>query len=561
LLIFSAYDVAVWEKIADEFARGDVLMTMGTGSMSPLEEKEYGLASRHDYAVIDVLKEGEAKKLLLKNPWCEETLWQATKNSNSIEANVKTERPRGTFWISFKDVFQHFVSMYLNWNPAKFKYRQDIHFSWATSAQSSSSATYIDNPQISLQSCKSGEVWILLSHHFCEGCGHVSPEPEPGEAASTATAEGTTAPKVQNTNESIGSIALSAFRNHGKLVYTRNDAIKNGSFVESYHTLLTLNTIGNGTYTIVVAEEGLSARDHTFTLTAFSNAPVELSPATAEYPYSISVESSWAVDAEDLLHAINDTSRTQLKMVISAPTKFSMLLKSDAASDKMNLKICHGGNRIHSLRRQDIILDSGELRNGADFLESGPELFYPGDYTIVATVFGNPSGKAFTIRADSSAPLQITVIPSEDAGKFILPLPDAVFNPSVKKVALSLNPLRYITITAIGRYTKRIFPSTNETPISGSPVRLSLEIGQGPMKHVAAMSNNGEYSDSVGSAARLSDVNLNPNMNSLGTLWLVVERLSAGMDNVPEHYKMDLLIAGGVGEHLKISSWQDRDDD
>jgi hypothetical protein len=81
------------------------------------------------------------------------------------------------------------------------------------------------------------------------------------------------------------------------------------------------------------------------------------------------------------------------------------------------------------------------------------------------------------------------------------------------------------------------------------------------MKHVAAMSNGGEYSDSVGSTARLADVNLNPDMNNLGTLWLVVERLSTGIGELPEHYKIDVLIGGGVGDHLKISSWQDRDDD
>jgi calpain-7 len=560
-LISSAYDLAVWEKVADEFVAGNVLITMGTGSMSPLEEKEYGLASRHDYAVIDVLEEGQAKKLLLKNPWCGETLWQDRNHADSIDATNKTEQPRGTFWITFEDVFQHFVSIYLNWNPAKFKHRQDIHFSWTVFPKSSGSATYIDNPQISLKARESGGVWILLSHHFCEGCGHASPESEPVEAESTATVEPPTGPKDQNTNSSIGSIALSAFKNHGKLVYTRDGAIKNGSFVESFHALLTINTISTETYTIVVAEDDLPARDHTFTMTAFSNGPVELSPATGEYAYSTSIESSWAGEVEGPSHPISDTSRTQLKMSISAPTKFSMLLKSEAANDKINLKICHGGKRIHSLRRQDIILDSGELHNGADFCESGPELFQPGDYTVVASVFGKPSGKTFTLRTDSSVPLQIRAIPSEDAGKFTLSLPDAVFNPSVKKVAMSLDPLRYITITAIGRYTKRLLTLTSEPPISGSPVRLSLEIGQGPMKHIAAVSNNGEYSDSVGSAARLSDLNLNPDMNSLGTLWLVVERLSTAIGDVPEHYKMDLLIAGGVGEHLKISSWQDRDDD
>ena len=37
---FSAYDLAVWDKIAKEFDSGNVLITMGTGSMTPLEEKE-----------------------------------------------------------------------------------------------------------------------------------------------------------------------------------------------------------------------------------------------------------------------------------------------------------------------------------------------------------------------------------------------------------------------------------------------------------------------------------------------------------------------------------------
>jgi hypothetical protein len=535
---------------------------MGTGAMSPLEEKEYGLASRHDYAVVDISEEGQPKRLLLKNPWCEETLWQELSvTKSSATDNGKVEQPRGSFWIAFEEVFQHFVSMYLNWNPAKFTHREDIHFPWTVPGQTNGSATYIDNPQISLKSCEPGEVWILLSHHFCEGCSHELQESEP--RPSEQTMESSTVPHDRFSNGSMGSIALSVFHNHGKLVYRRGGAIKDGSFAKSFHTILTINALAAETYTVVVAEEGLSARDHTFTLTAFSNGPIELSPATREYLYSSSIDSGWSSEAEGLLHPINDTSGTQLKMSISTPTKFSMLLRSEATNDKINLKICHGGKRIHSLRRQDIILDSGELHNGADFCESGPELFQPGNYTVIASVFGKPGGKTFTLRTDSSAPLQISVLPSEDAGKFILTLPDAVFNPSVKKVALSLDPLRYITITVIGKYTKRLLPSAVETPkpASGSPVRLSLEIGQGPMKHIAAMSNSGEYSDSVGSAARLADVNLNPDMNSLGSLWLVVERLSTGMGDMPEHYKMDVLIAGGVGEHLKISSWQDRDED
>lgn len=543
----SAYDLAVWEKIAKDYTHGNVLITIGTGSLSPAEEKEYCLASRHDYAVIDVVEDGSVKRLLLKNPWCEETLWQD--RSDADLRTKKSEQPHGPFWINFEEVFQHFVSIYLNWNPAKFRHRQDIHFPWTVSPQSNSSATYIDNPQISLKAHEHGEVWILLTHHFCEGCGNSSPETD-GRGDPTTIGEPS---KQRNMHGAIGSIALSAFRNRGKLVYTRDGAIKNGPFVESFHTLLTLNVISEETYTIVVAEENLPARDHTFTMSAFSHGLIELSPAAVEYPYSTSIESSWATEGEG---PGNDTSGTQLKMTISAPTKFAMVLKSDAANDKVNLKICHGGHRIHSLRRQDIILDSGELHTGADFCGSGPELFQSGDYTIVATVFGRPSVATFTLRADSSVPLKIRAIPSEDAGKFILSLPDAVFNPFVKKVALSLDPLRYMTITAIGRYTTR-----SNDALAGSPLRLSLEIGQGPMKHVAAMSNGGEYSDSVGSTARLADVNLNPDMNNLGTLWLVVERLSTGIGEQPEHYKIDVLIGGGVGDHLKISSWQDRDDD
>ena len=42
----------LWQKILTATKKGDVLATVGTGSLSPMEEKEFGLVGDHNYSIL-----------------------------------------------------------------------------------------------------------------------------------------------------------------------------------------------------------------------------------------------------------------------------------------------------------------------------------------------------------------------------------------------------------------------------------------------------------------------------------------------------------------------------
>jgi calpain-7 len=42
----------IWQLISGEWKKGHVLVTVGTGSLSPEEEEAYGLVGDHNYSIF-----------------------------------------------------------------------------------------------------------------------------------------------------------------------------------------------------------------------------------------------------------------------------------------------------------------------------------------------------------------------------------------------------------------------------------------------------------------------------------------------------------------------------
>ncbi|KAM0334065.1 hypothetical protein ACHAQA_001085, partial [Verticillium albo-atrum] len=135
-----------WRRMVQGHREGNVIITLGTGRLSHTEEDALGLVGEHDYAVLKLDDTDGARRLLVKNPWCDGLVWkgaelselsQATAGLSLAEstggAHLEMTGPtpsHGTFWISLEEVAQNFESMYLNWNPSCFSRRQDHHFTW-----------------------------------------------------------------------------------------------------------------------------------------------------------------------------------------------------------------------------------------------------------------------------------------------------------------------------------------------------------------------------------------------------------------------------------------------
>ncbi len=250
---------SVWEKMFHAWNAGDVLVTLGTGLLSPQAERQLGLAAHHDYAVLDVVDDCDYKFVLLKNPWADGQSWtgQLPKIPLPLFANDESGRQRahspwssgeelspGTFWMQWSDVEQNFECIYLNWNPSMFGYREDIHFSWDLLANRSAEGSFANNPQFSISTQGKGKVWLLLCRHFQDTMGG-------GEKEATSQAQ---------SGGTKSYINLYAFENEGEevLLTSEPSQLTKGSYVDSHQILLRTEVDQPKTFTVVVSEQNVS---------------------------------------------------------------------------------------------------------------------------------------------------------------------------------------------------------------------------------------------------------------------------------------------------------------
>ncbi len=177
-----------WSRIKKAYDYGDVVVTLGTGRLSREEEETLGLAGEHDYAVMDLRLENGVRKLCLKNPWCDGLVWKGVgssslvyldagdapeptagsgnnsnnknndnNNNNSNNNKNNNSNKTGMFWIPFEDAVQNFESLYLNWNPALFTFREDHHFTWTLPSRAMA-RSIAHNPKYSLPAGADGPV-------------------------------------------------------------------------------------------------------------------------------------------------------------------------------------------------------------------------------------------------------------------------------------------------------------------------------------------------------------------------------------------------------------------
>ncbi|CAD0031184.1 unnamed protein product [Aureobasidium pullulans] len=311
----------IWKRIYKSHQYGDVLVTMGTGKISNRTERAIGLAGEHDYAVLDMREVDGQKLMLVKNPWCEGMSWKGSIPRSPVDnegeedeevlpssrdlLNSDDELTPGTFWMDLNSVMQYFESIYLNWNPGLFSYRQDIHFAWDLSASSPSSKfkSFGNHQQFRMSVASPGTAWLLLNRHFKDGKENVHPSEY---------------------------ISLYMFDNHGAKVYLSDGAIQRGPFVDSPQTLLRLDNLeADKRYTIVPVEQDLTQATHTFTLSAFANARITIDEAPNKYRCQNVVSSSWTEEtAGGNAHSPTYSQNPQFSITVAARTPIALLLET-----------------------------------------------------------------------------------------------------------------------------------------------------------------------------------------------------------------------------------------
>ena len=393
----------LWKRIFNAFIYGDVLITMGTGKISNQLEREIGLAGEHDYAVLDLREEDGKCLLLVKNPWCEGTSWKGRitalseqddsrnghshKNSNDVlleglELETKIPTPResklkpGVFWIEFHSVLQYFESIYLNWNPGLFTHRQDMHFWWNLTSDPSNdkriAGSLVSNPQFVIASANGAQTWLLLNRHL---------RGKEGQFRSSERSS------LSGPREEF--ISLYVFKNGGKRVYLTAGSIQRGPYVDSPQTLLCLELEPSTSYTVVACEQDLKSVMHTFTFTAFSRSPITLSEAPNPYSSQTNIQGSWNKSTSGgNASSSSYLQNPQYSLTLPQKTSIAIVLLSSAKNLHVHLKLLHSGqraNRITSIVRKDVVIDSGDNRQGSALV--GLSELDAGTYVIICSTF------------------------------------------------------------------------------------------------------------------------------------------------------------------------------
>ncbi|XP_050434316.1 calpain-7-like isoform X2 [Adelges cooleyi] len=255
---------SLFELIYTRLCKGDVLITVATGFISPNEETRTGLVSTHAYAVLEVQKINNVKLLKLKNPWAhvrwkgrfseldEESWTFQLRQSLNYDPTSAVSFDNGIFWIDYASVLHHFEVFCMNWNPGLFPYTSCIHKTWNTGTGPISDLYNIsENPQycLDVKNVSSGAIWILLTRHITE---------------------------LQDFKENREYITVIVFKNDGKRVYYPNDPepFISGTRINSPHYLckIVLNEQLPSKFTLVVSQYEKMNTIH-YTLRAYATCP------------------------------------------------------------------------------------------------------------------------------------------------------------------------------------------------------------------------------------------------------------------------------------------------
>ncbi|KAJ5921685.1 hypothetical protein N7454_009159 [Penicillium verhagenii] len=504
------------------FSNGYVVLTIGTGKLTELEQQGLGLVSEHDYAILDMREVNGRRQFLLKNPWAgAEPTMKSTSTASTNQNSTASPLSPGTFWMDCEQVLQNFEHLYLNWNPGQFKYREDIHFTWDLSQGRVIAGCFVKNPQFSIYSETGGKVWLLLGKHF--------------KTANHQTFEG------MGGQDSQGFISIYIFQADGKRVSLSDGALHRGPYVDSPNTLMRLEMPPRTVYTVVVSEQSLPSSSQNFTLSALSISPVSLAPSRDRFMCLNKASGFWnALTAGGNAESARYSSNPQFSLQVSERTDISILLESNSSELATHVKIFwSNGQRISRVRSRDMIADSGDYCRGCALAET--KSLEKGTYTVVCSTFAPDQLGRFTLWISSDIPCVVQPLASESAGRRVTMSKVGILFPGKDRMLASLQVSRLTLIKLVARNKRSVIGSRSVAP---SPVLMTVERGQGPYKETLAVSEDGTHCDAA-SGVRIDDFDLSDSQKEIG----------GPGGQVEDHFEVEALAE----ERVEIGEWMVED--
>lgn len=533
-----------WSRVKKAYDYGDVVVTLGTGRLSEVEEETLGLAGEHDYAVLDISEQSGVRRLLVKNPWCDGLVWKGVGSTSTDTSEHPTKLKPGSFWIDFDDVIHNFESLYLNWNPALFTDRQDHHFAWQLPAPSMSDS-FAHSPQYSLTAPDTGSVWILLSRHFQDD--------ELAIAKSRSTAS-----NLADVSNRLGFMSVYIFDHaEGKRVQLGDKSLYRGPFVDSPQTLAPFEAKRGVRYTIAVAQHGLPLPKYSFTLTFFSRCALDIGPAPDPLAHYVEAQGSWTRrTAGGNAASPSYLSNPQFAVTVTRPGPLSILLSTAHEDLPVHIDLVWAkGQRVTALANRDLAGSSGDYRRGSALMHMAH--VDVGMYTVVCSTFEPGQLADFTLRVGSMQPVTMRSVLGDAAGKLRTALAPLVFrsaDDSKQRASITTPRITKATVVVTPPDRMSAMYSGVATPKS-TTLRLRLETGRGPNKQIIASTGEGDFKELGTAGLRTPEFDLDPNITRRG-LWIVVEQIGGGASGPGGSLRVEVLSEGTVN----VGGWETIDD-
>ncbi|KAL5612540.1 hypothetical protein BROUX41_004361 [Berkeleyomyces rouxiae] len=523
----------IWNILLSGFETRTVIITLGTGRMSKSEERAMGLVAEHGYGVLQLESTANSRRLLVKNPWSTGPAWVRHKSPDSGSTALPQQAGTRSFWVTFEDMVQNFESMYLNWNPSLFKFRQDHHFMWNIASDDNMSDTIFKNPQYQISAPTKTTAWILLARH------HRDEELQLARERS-----------FSRSDSSLGYMSVAVVEDGKRLFKLPVSGSKGGDFVDSHQTLTKITLDPNTKYTVVPLHDKLPLPSYSFTLSFFTMSPVNVMTAPERRVYWCHKDASWGRrtaggNSSFPSYGINP----QYQFTLASATTLSVLLSSSAPNVPLHFDLvwtAPGERSKFPLPRRIVVADSQEYVRRST---SADEIHVDaGTYNIVCSTFQPNQFANFSLIVGSDEKIHLDLVPVTNAGKLPASLPPLVFAEGTSKSRI---PLGSNHLSCANAMMHMVF-DPHSLSKSSSSFRLSVVYGSGLSESQVAVTGGGEFKE-LKVPVSTPDFDIEPQRILDSGLWIVVDRIGGrfSAETVQVELFSDRLLAVGTWEMIE----------
>jgi calpain-7 len=365
----------LWQKLVTGWGNGDLMICVGTGTLLPEESQAFGLASDHDYAILDLKLDGVTKMVKIRNPW-----EQQLHTAESIS------------WIEFSALFRWFDHLYLNWNPQLYEYKTTVHFVWSLDSalfgQESNNLLKCPQYTVTNNSSEAAMVSILLLRHL----------------------NGPQSLKVRSEY-----LRLTIYDTDSHIVLSEEAGkLASSPAINTSYITLNIPIAAKTSVLVVVTGENIepSSTSLRLTLTVFSSVLLTLEKTKSTWSHRSLKQGKWTNDSSPGNWSNEDFYKNpQFQLSVNANANFIKIYAFSPLTVPIHVFLFWGNGKIvKTFTEQDIVSSSGKYRQNHCICAVRNML--KGKYTVVVSTFEPVTGP-FSIYSFADVPLSLEAINTE----------------------------------------------------------------------------------------------------------------------------------------------------